>query len=306
MIPARRPRAETILGLPVRKDRWNAVVTIKPEQAKAILEAQPDQRPVDQRTVDKRVEEIKAGIFVRTHQGIAFDADGLLFDGQHRLWACFMAGLPIEVLASFNEPRANFDIIDDGKPRTEGQKAMMKGHFREIAAANSGVAAARFIWAYDAGQNPVHAHLLKGFSSRTFDDVCALHPGIIEMTERLKGRRAVKLPLAPMIALFTMFQEADAGKAEVFLHQVLTGENLSADDPALTLRQSAMKGTATQRGARVDLSYRIARAWNGFVAGKGKSRLYGSNAPGAVPRRNNGLDPFPIIMGYKAPRSAAR
>jgi hypothetical protein len=297
-------RTETILGLPVRASRWNATITVTPEQAKQILEWQPSQRPVNQREVDRRVSEMKAGTFRLTHQGMACDTDGRLFDGQHRLWACFLSGVPITVVMFFNEPRENFVVTDRGYGRNEAQDAVQEGHYTDRVQANTGVAAARFIWSYDDGQNPVHAGIRKGWSTPIHDRVLAAHPGIPRMVTmtQTRERRRLRLPAAPMAALFTLFDEAEPEKAAMFLHQLLTGQGLNEGDPALALRNWSADPKALQRSMPIESAYRIVRAWNAFVAGKKLERIYGSISPNAKRARVGGLDPFPRIAGYKAPR----
>lgn len=297
-------RAENILRTPFRAGRWSCILTITPEQAKAILECQPIQRPVDQGHVKMLAGEITAGRFILTHQGLAFDENGLLFDGQHRLWACILAGIGITVWVFFNEPRENFDVVDTrNKARTTGQLAVAKGQFDRVEVANMASAAARFIYAYDLGLNPTTPTSIR-FMSREMDAVMEAHPGVPAMVEKL-GRghaaRRVRLPAAPAIGLFTLFAEADAAKADTFLHQVLTGENLSSGDPALTLRNSAANAGATHRTRSVDFAYRIVRAWNSFHAGRPIAILYGAATPHGPRLRQDGRNPFPDIAGYVRP-----
>lgn len=298
-------RAETILGLGVRAGRWSAVVTITAEQARMLLEEQPSQRPVNDRHVTMLANEITSGRFELTHQGIAFDTNGLLFDGQHRLWACFNTGVAITVWVFFNEPRDNFAIVDTrSKPRTNGDLAMIKGQFGNARHATHGVTAARFIQAYDRHRNPTQPSPGGAFQSTDVDEVLLDHPGLPEMVRHFVDTTAARrwrLPRSPAIALFTLFSEANSGKAAIFLHQVLTGENLRKGDPALTLRDSAAEGDPTARGRLVELTYRTVRAWNGFVAGRTLARLYGSNAANAAVLRKGGRDTFPEIAGYIRP-----
>lgn len=298
-------RAEAILGMPARAERWGAIVTIQPEQAKRLLECQPTQRPVDDRHVALLRAEIEAGRFTLTHQGIAFDETGLLFDGQHRLWACFLSGHAISAWVFFNEPRSNFDVVDTrSKARSNGQLAVVKGQFSNLAHADAASAAGRFLHTYDLGLNPTLPYTHITFMSREMDAVLAAHPGLPAMVQQFRDRQAarrLRLPSAPCIALFTMFAEASPAKAAIFLHQVLTGENLKNGDPALTLRNSAASSAPTQRGRAVDVTYRIARAWNHFYAGRTVLKLYGSDAANGTKASKGGRDVFPEVAGYTRP-----
>ena len=57
---------------------------------------------------------IKNGEFTLTHQGIAFDEDGNLIDGQHRLHAIIKAGIAVKMEVSSGWPRSNILAIDVG------------------------------------------------------------------------------------------------------------------------------------------------------------------------------------------------
>jgi hypothetical protein len=298
-------RAEDILGERARAGRWSTIVTITPEQARALLEEQPAQRPVNDRHVDMLKSEMENGRFYLTHQGIAFDESGVNFDGQHRLWACFLSGVPITVWVFFNEPRGNFDIVDTRHhPRTVGQLAVTKGQFASLGHANAASAAGRFIHFYDRRRNPTTPNATLPFTSRELDAVIGTHPGLpaaaVFWRDNQAARR-VRLPAASTIALFTLFAEADGAKAAIFQHQVLTGENLREGDPAMTLRNSAADSPAVSRGRSIDIPYRIARAWNAFHAGRTILKLYGASTGRGTKLRKDGLDQFPEIAGYLRP-----
>lgn len=298
-------RAETLLGLPVQSARWNASLMIRPEQAKALVEAQPQQRPVSSAHVEGLQLEMKAGRFVLTNEALAFDENGLLFDGQHRLWACFVSGLTMPALCCFNEPRSNFDHIGTlVRRRTSADHLMISGVVSEPSLGNTVAGAARFLWSYEDGLNPVQSSIRAGWSADIMRDVIGRHPGLLALAVHLKTRRKIPLPLMPLVALATLMEEADAQKSAVFMHQLTSGEGLSSGNPALTLRESALARLASKRGYRTDMTYRIVRAWNAHFEGRSVHRLYGSNAAGSNANlaRKGGLDPFPQVAGYNLRR----
>jgi hypothetical protein len=57
----------------------------------------PKNRPIDLDKVNVLIEEIKGGRWRLNNHLIAFDRDGYLVDGQHRLCAIGHAGVPVEV-----------------------------------------------------------------------------------------------------------------------------------------------------------------------------------------------------------------
>lgn len=291
-------RAELLLGLPVTQQRWQTVVLITPEKARVILDAQPRQRPVNRLNVEKIKTAILAGKFLRTHQGIAFDTDGALSDGQHRLEACAQAGMPIEVLASFNEPRDMFTAYDGGALRGMGTHLYLAGLTNETNIGNSVAAAARFVWLYDQGINPTNRAISR--NEWCFDAASAAlaaHPLLPAMVHRVKSNRRVAFPLGPTAGMFSLMAEGHPQKAEAFIHQCLSGENIGLGDPAHTVRESLLIGKGKDD---VEKIYKIARGWNAFYDGRKIRHVYGSAAPGSSNRVRT-KDAFPEIAGYKRP-----
>ncbi len=92
-------------------------VTITPQQAADWLENNKDNRKLSNHKVREYLNEIKSGRWRYTHQGIAFDTDGFLLDGQHRLEAIKEAGIATKMVVAYGVNRGEFTIIDRGFPR---------------------------------------------------------------------------------------------------------------------------------------------------------------------------------------------
>ena len=90
---------------------------IKPQQAETWLEMSKDNRTLTNHKVREYANEIKSGRWRYTHQGIAFDNEGYLLDGQHRLKAIMEAGIAIKTVIAYGVARGEFTIIDRGFPR---------------------------------------------------------------------------------------------------------------------------------------------------------------------------------------------
>ena len=63
---------------------YNEVVDITPSLAASWLDKNEHNRPVNWNYVAQLARDMKTGRFTCTHQGIAFDTQGHLIDGQHR------------------------------------------------------------------------------------------------------------------------------------------------------------------------------------------------------------------------------
>lgn len=91
---------------------------IDPEQAFKYLSTAIDNRDIRQAKVSAFASAMKAGLWHLTHQGIAFDRDGRLVDGNHRLWAIVESKLVIKMLVARGVEKDSVSAIDTGTART--------------------------------------------------------------------------------------------------------------------------------------------------------------------------------------------
>jgi hypothetical protein len=111
--------------------------TITPQMAADWLKKNNTKnRRLRQAWVDKMARDIKAGAFLTTHQGIAFDGNGVLLDGQHRLAAIVKSGKALTIIVVRGVPslqRVNgthlnaWNAIDQGRARQAGEVLQMQG-----------------------------------------------------------------------------------------------------------------------------------------------------------------------------------
>lgn len=94
------------------------LINITPGLAKEWLVANIGNRPIRNGHVHTLGEEMTAGQWKTTHQGIAFSQSGRLLDGQHRLAAIIATGWPCEMMVFVNLPDDIFGALDRGKRRT--------------------------------------------------------------------------------------------------------------------------------------------------------------------------------------------
>lgn len=124
-----------------------AVETITPERARQILTDSEHviQRAVSQKRVQRFAHAMREGQWMVTHQGIAFDPDGFLIDGQHRLWGVIASKRHVEMTVAYDVPRSTFVSIDTGSARTPADVVKMAGYGQ----ANQLSAASRMLLGYD-------------------------------------------------------------------------------------------------------------------------------------------------------------
>lgn len=83
------------------------------------------QRPPRHRAIQRYAQDMKAGKWKTTHQGIALSPEGLLLDGQNRLWAVVESGVSVKMMVTYNQDPDTMDALDDGIVRSLGQKLML-------------------------------------------------------------------------------------------------------------------------------------------------------------------------------------
>jgi hypothetical protein len=114
------------------KTPYNTVMEVGPDLATRWLEGNTHNRTLKQWLVDRFVRDMQAGRWQLTHQGIAFDADGMLIDGQHRLWAIVLSATPVQLRVFFNEPIETVEAVDTGLARTNFDVLHLNGEAGEI------------------------------------------------------------------------------------------------------------------------------------------------------------------------------
>lgn len=128
-----------------RSDRYNVVLNITPEIAEDWLRANTHNRPLSDAHVDYLANEMKAGRWQLTHQGIAFSRNRVLLDGQQRLWAVVLSGVTVPMMVSVNEPPEVMEVLDTGKARTTAHILTLTANMGTITRNITGTLRAMFL-----------------------------------------------------------------------------------------------------------------------------------------------------------------
>jgi hypothetical protein len=224
---------------PAPSMRW---VIIHPEDAKALLGRNTDNRTMKERTTDHYYRVVVAGLWRLTHQGIAMDTRGILQDGQHRLKACVMADEPITCAFFVGMDPDNFKAIDEGALRTASDLLGKLGEVHQPTAAGM----ARLLIAY-RDSNPRFTFRNKTPNQvvvDTFVGEADMLRAAVHWAHSVSQRaKLVKTALAA--ARFLLFERngADNPYVAAYLNGLVTGLKgtsrvaLDEDDPRLAMRQ---------------------------------------------------------------------
>jgi hypothetical protein len=99
-------------------NQHTAIETITPRIASSYLELNINNRPLRKSHISLLALDMVNGDWQVTHQGIAFDTNGVLIDGQHRLHAIIEAGVPIQMSVTRGCSASSFSILDRGANRS--------------------------------------------------------------------------------------------------------------------------------------------------------------------------------------------
>lgn len=122
--PAAKPAHRFMSKIPT-----SLPVAIHPDEAKLILlHWNTKNRKINLSGVELLVDELKKNRWKLTSQGIGFDINGVLIDGQHRLEACVASGIPLLVVAVYGLEPSSQQVIDSNSVRSHYQQLVLSDY----------------------------------------------------------------------------------------------------------------------------------------------------------------------------------
>lgn len=210
------------------------IKSISPKEALEVLRKRnPVNRRLSEATVQNYAGEMRAGHWQLTHQGIAFDVNGNLVDGQHRLAAIIEYGAPIEMMVTTGLPtqlKLNgvaikpMDVVDRNKVRTTGQVLTLSHGIPNGSLIAAIIRTALMSIRLEIGRGALSVPLTVALSERWSIPISRL----IGIADRVNCKAHIIGPLAACAL-------ADLGKAESFFMQYVTYEDITS--PVAVLRK---------------------------------------------------------------------
>jgi len=242
------------------KQEKSGKMLVTPAMAKEWLTHNIHNRGVSLAQVEKYARDMKAGAWYYTNQGIGFDVNGTLTDGQHRLLACIMADVPFECLVVWNLPVEAQRVIDSGNKRSVPQQLVMFDHVTNAAVK---VAIANCIVATIKGYKKV------SLSVNLAKEIIDLYSEEIEVVLSDRGAAIKGLAYTPTMAGFVLAAKVDIDKTVAFTDKYFKGNNLSVGDPIMTLRNFLLtrpeKGVGANSYRRLVLGYTMTALMSSFL-----------------------------------------
>ncbi|GGQ53922.1 hypothetical protein GCM10010195_06630 [Kitasatospora griseola] len=202
-----------------------------------------------------------------THQGIAFDENGALVDGQHRLHAIIEANVSVKMLVVYGLSEDVFPVLDSGKSRSAADALLLTGaKYRPLLSATIR-----------------HVILFKEMPNDQWNGVRAyvsndrILAGYKEDKDRFEesvsvgreiSRHLFASQTAVAVGFFVTTEVGPAADVDEWISGLRTGANLDPGDARLALRE--IPGEAQKRSSKrkMDLRDQVSiyiKAWNAWV-----------------------------------------
>jgi hypothetical protein len=246
-------------------------VTVTPSMARQWLDrnAENNRRPKKSR-IPAMARDMATGKWNSdTGELIKFDVNGTLIDGQNRLHAVIMAGVPIRFDIMEGLPTSVMPVLDTGAPRSAGDVMTVAGATDRMRSA----AIVRWSLMWDAkiytgmgsALRPTHSEIIERYRS----DSGAYNAAATRATDCQNRGLGVG---APAGVAFYLFYWIDRESAHAFFDQYVSGANLPEKSPVLALRNKMMRRRQDRLTRPEQLGYFI-RAWNGWRLSKPMTHL---------------------------------
>lgn len=236
---------------------------ITPKKAREWLKRNKTNRPLRRSRVAKLAEAMRRGEWKLNGEGIKFNCDGSMADGQHRCEAVAESGVTIESLVVYGVPEDAFDTMDQGISRSIADVFARNGEMYYAILAT----AVRWVGVLSDGMNWKST----GYSPDQAKEVLNKHAGLRDSARSVSSAAMDSgiYPAAMATALHYLFGQKDAELADKFFNQLLIGEGLLKKDPVYSLRDRLIRnrGDEAKLPRDVIIAYTI-KAWNATRAKK--------------------------------------
>lgn len=285
-----------------RKTPECVIELVTPETARKYVSANIANRDIRPDRVVGHAAIMRRGDWKLTSNGVSFDTNGRLIDGQHRLIAVIVSGSPAWLVVVRGLEPESQDVMDTNLPRKLSDALKLRGEKNW----NVLSAALRWSWRLDfiEATGDVHYGSL-GLRPNTPQMIRYLdeNPAIRECVRRVSNvahQIPVRQPL--FSALWLKMSYIDEELAGVFVDMLATGLEVSGDDPEphpIAVRNPiySLRRVLTLDRLNHNIKmpdYReaalISKAWNLWIDGNEKQTLTWKYGPGQKEK-------FPIIRG---------
>jgi hypothetical protein len=263
------------------------VETITPAKArKLLLEANTHNRKLVEKRVIQLVLAMQSGDWMFNGDPIRIGADGVLYDGQHRLAAIERANTPQQMVVVRGLQTGTQETIDVGAKRTIADMLKLRGE-KDV---NRLAAITRMVMLYKTTQTFRNPQITP--TAQMVLGTLEQHPGIRDALGPISPvLRNTRFASGSLGACYFLFSRVDMAEADVFYARLALGAELEETNPIYALRRIGIR--SNQVGTRISAHVQgalIIKAWNKWRAGE-ETRHLAWRAGGSI------VEKFPLVDG---------
>lgn len=255
-----------------------SITTIKPHPHVEIIQVSPEQasewlltrnsrnRAMRHNDIARYARDMQAGRWLFTGEGIKFDWDGVLLDGQNRLQAIFNTGITVPLAVFTNLDPTAQEVMDSGRGRKVKDQFDLRGE--KNATALAAIVRRGVMW--EAGYVDRRGGYIPSFAEQFA--YLVQHPGVY-LSADVAGRLRRHLNMTPSVVGLGhhLIHSIDAYGTESFIEKLIYKTGMVAGDPAAALLRTL--GTGPGKPPEADQLGYFIKAWNLTREGKTVGRL---------------------------------
>ena len=247
--------------------------TITPSMAQDMLQQSVKLDVINRRLSQNHVElyakEMREGRWKLNGVAIKLDEDGGILDGQHRLQACVLSGVPFQTIVMSGVPRDTFDTLDCGRARTTSQVLQMEGvkYNAVIASIIRGVSELR-----SAGHTAAHEKRLSNSAALAeYNKHASAYNRAAAVAATAVAESHAMAPKLAGSLFYYLVQDLkqDADFVEKFIREI-TSFDSSSNSVVDHLRKWNLGNRDVRVSDRTRIGY-ITLTWNAMLAGAKKA-----------------------------------
>jgi hypothetical protein len=236
-----------------------STVQITPEFAKELLAKNSGNRQFNEVHVRALARDMRLGKWKLNGDTICVNGE-MLIDGQHRLMAVVSSGVTIETLLVEGLPSGVFNTKDIGKRRSAADTLHVGGEINCYALAAALAAIDRY--------ETQRVGSAVRYTNMDIEELLRKHPDV-RRSIRVARETKQLLRQRTLVACHYLFAKKNNDEADLFVRQLISGADLTEDDPVYVLREKLLKNSMSK--AKLPDAYLMAmviKAWNARRNGK--------------------------------------
>jgi hypothetical protein len=240
------------------------------------LEGNVDNRNLREPRVLGHSQVLQRGEWELTGDCLVFDEDGTLLNGQHRLSAVVVTGIPARFVILRGVPAKAQEVMDTGLSRTLGDQLQRRGvpYYTYVSSA--------LFWLHRMAYSEATgvAHYDSPSNRPSFRQLLSIYEANKELSDEAPriGRHVnnLKVRAGATLAIYHRLKQLDAEnideEVDLFFDKLVTGAELKASDPIFRLREWCLEDAAKRatKGRAPDYRYvaYVITAWNKWRVGE--------------------------------------